>query len=90
MNFTEISRCRIQNSETNTSYSGPGKMSQFINIKELRSPQNYATRLWVILILDQCLQKTIIGTVTIYGNINMLLQFYTDIFLSENYFNNLV
>jgi len=51
------------------------------------SSQNSAAHLWVNLILDQCLQNK---AFEIYYKINVLLQFYSDVSLSEKLINNLI
>jgi len=45
-------------------------------IRMSESSQNSAARLWVNLILDQCLQNKAIERVLIYWKINLILQFY--------------
>jgi len=54
------------------------------------SSQNTTARLWVNLILDQCLQNKEFETVLIYCKLNVLLQFYSDLSLSEKRINNLI
>ena len=44
----------------------------------------------VMLVLDQCLQNKLFETVKMNDKINMLLQFYTGILLSEKRINNLI
>ena len=54
------------------------------------SSQNTTARLWVNLILDQCLQNKEFEKVLIYCKLNVLLQFYSDLSLSEKRINNLI
>jgi len=54
------------------------------------SSKNSAARLWVNLILDQCLQNKAFETVEIYCKINVILQFYSDVSMSKKRINNLI
>jgi len=54
------------------------------------SSKSSAARLWVNLILDQCLQNKAFETVAIYCKINVILQFYSDVSMSEKRINNLI
>jgi len=58
-------------------------------MRMIESSQNSATRLWVNLILHQCLQNKAFEKVLIYCKKIMLLQFYSDVSLSEKHINNL-
>jgi len=55
-----------------------------------KSSKNSAARLWVNLILDQCLQNKAFETVEIYRKINVIFQFYSDVSMSEKRINNLI
>jgi len=52
------------------------------------SSQNSAAR--VNLVLDQCLHNKAFEMVCVYCKINVLLQFYSDVSLSEKRINNLI